>query len=168
MPDAEKCPEAVEADEVAPSQSNLHGLRAGVGIGRSGRWTDDCADERRRRLESTVAVRWRKCDAVVRKTVASDAPYRLSFGCGRITCKRAKHAHSGTAVSRQRFAGPRFAALCDEPVQWPCGGCQSSTLFPSGSMTQANVPYSESSVFSSTLQPSSFKTLTKAWRSSTR
>ena len=41
-------------------------------------------------------------------------------------------------------------------------GSQSSTLFPSGSMTQANFPYSESSIFSSTLQPSSFKALTKA------
>jgi hypothetical protein len=51
---------------------------------------------------------------------------------------------------------------------WPGGGCHSSTLFPSGSMTQANFPYSESSIFSSTLQPSSFNTLTKAWRSSTR
>ena len=53
-------------------------------------------------------------------------------------------------------------------AHWPCGGCHSSTLFPSGSMTQANFPYSDSSIFSSTLQPSSFKTLTKAWRSSTR
>src|SRR5688572_24502479 len=54
------------------------------------------------------------------------------------------------------------------PPHQPWGGCHSSTLFPSGSMTQANFPYSESSIFSSTLQPSSFKTLTKAWRSSTR
>src|SRR6478735_174455 len=51
---------------------------------------------------------------------------------------------------------------------WPAGGCQSSTLFPSGSMTQPNFPYSESSVFSRTLQPSSRRTLTRAWRSSTR
>lgn len=43
----------------------------------------------------------------------------------------------------------RFRAYC------PGGGCQSSTLFPSGSMTQPNFPYSESSVFSRTLQPSS-------------
>src|SRR3972149_1898857 len=35
-------------------------------------------------------------------------------------------------------------------------------------ITQANFPYSDSSIFSSTLQPSSFNTLTKAWRSSTR
>jgi hypothetical protein len=41
-------------------------------------------------------------------------------------------------------------------------GSHSSTLFPSGSITQANFPYSESSIFSSTLQPSSFKALTKA------
>jgi hypothetical protein len=36
----------------------------------------------------------------------------------------------------------------------PGGGCQSSTLLPSGSMTQPNFPYSESSVFSRTSQPS--------------
>ena len=37
----------------------------------------------------------------------------------------------------------------------PGGGYQSSTLLPSGSMTQPNFPYSESSVFSRTLHPSS-------------
>src|SRR6185436_14296021 len=37
----------------------------------------------------------------------------------------------------------------------PGGGCQSSTLLPSGSITQPNLPYSESSVFSRTLHPSS-------------
>ena len=37
----------------------------------------------------------------------------------------------------------------------PGGGCHSSTLLPSGSMTQPNFPYSESSVFSRTLHPSS-------------
>src|SRR5258707_43109 len=37
----------------------------------------------------------------------------------------------------------------------PAGGCQSSTLLPSGSMTHPNFPYSESSVFSRTSQPSS-------------
>src|SRR6185437_16128983 len=41
-----------------------------------------------------------------------------------------------------------------ENVHCPAGGCQSSTLLPSGSMTHPNFPYSESSVFSSTLQPS--------------
>ena len=54
------------------------------------------------------------------------------------------------------------------PCHWPAGGCHSSTLFPSGSMTQANFPYSDSSIFSSTLQRSSRKALTSAWRSSTR
>ena len=65
---------------------------------------------------------------------------------------------------------PRYEirAEADCPGHWPAGGCQSSTLFPSGSMTQANFPYSESSIFSRTLQPSSRKTLTRAWRSSTR
>lgn len=53
-------------------------------------------------------------------------------------------------------------------VHCPAGGCHNSTLLPSGSMTHANLPYSDSSILSSTLQPSSFRTLTKAWRSSTR
>ena len=56
----------------------------------------------------------------------------------------------------------------DSLYYWPAGGCHSSTLFLSGSMTQANFPYSDSSIFSSTLQPSSRKALTSAWRSSTR
>ena len=38
-------------------------------------------------------------------------------------------------------------------------GSHSSTLFPSGSMTQANFPYSDSSIFSSTSQRSSFNDL---------
>lgn len=63
---------------------------------------------------------------------------------------------------------PQIRAEADGPGHWPAGGCQSSTLFPSGSMTQANFPYSESSILSRTLQPSSRKTLTRAWRSSTR
>jgi hypothetical protein len=67
-----------------------------------------------------------------------------------------------------RAARPLIRAEADCPGHWPAGGCQSSTLFPSGSMTQANFPYSESSIFSRTLQPSSRKTLTRAWRSSTR
>jgi hypothetical protein len=53
-------------------------------------------------------------------------------------------------------------------VYCPAGGCQSSTLFPSGSMTQANFPYSDSSIFSRTSQPSSRRAATRAWRSSTR
>jgi hypothetical protein len=56
--------------------------------------------------------------------------------------------------------GPQIAVAGCNPVHWPAGGCQSSSLFPSGSMTQANFPYSDSSIFSSTLQPSSRKTLT--------
>src|SRR5688572_13993778 len=63
---------------------------------------------------------------------------------------------------------PQIRAEADCPGHWPAGGCQSSTLFPSGSMTQPNFPYSESSIFSRTLHPSSRKTVTRAWRSSTR
>ena len=67
--------------------------------------------------------------------------------------------------SASQIHSPQNAArLC----YCPAGGCHSSTLFPSGSMTQANFPYSDSSIFSSTLQPSSRKALTSAWRSSTR
>src|ERR1039458_7296511 len=39
--------------------------------------------------------------------------------------------------------------ICTAPgslYYWPAGGCHSSTLFPSGSMTQANFPYSDSSI----------------------
>ena len=54
------------------------------------------------------------------------------------------------------------------PHYWPAGGCHSSTLLPSGSMTQANFPYSDSSIFSATLHSSSRKSLTRVWRSSTR
>lgn len=51
---------------------------------------------------------------------------------------------------------------------WPTGGCQSSTLFPSGSMTHPNLPYSDSSVFSRTLQPSFRSASSKAAKSATR
>lgn len=54
------------------------------------------------------------------------------------------------------------------PCHCPAGGCQSSTLLPSGSMTQPNFPYSESSVFSRTLQPSSRSACNSEARSSTR
>src|SRR6266545_4118463 len=50
----------------------------------------------------------------------------------------------------------------------PSGGCQSSTLLPSGSMTHPNFPSSESSVLSSTSQPSSRSALRSPARSSTR
>jgi glutathione S-transferase len=50
----------------------------------------------------------------------------------------------------------------------PPGGCQSSTLLPSGSITQPNLPNSESSVFSSTLQPSSRSACSSEARSGTR
>jgi transposase len=62
----------------------------------------------------------------------------------------------------ERVVRPQFAAVSKEHAHWPSGGCHSSTLFPSGSITQANLPYSDSSICSSTLQPSSFKALTKA------
>jgi hypothetical protein len=50
----------------------------------------------------------------------------------------------------------------------PGGGCHSSTLLPSGSMTHPNFPYSESSVLSRTLQPSLRSAWSRAVRSSTR
>jgi hypothetical protein len=54
------------------------------------------------------------------------------------------------------------------PCHPPAGGCQSSTLFPSGSTTQPNFPKSDSSIFSSTLHPSSRNALSRPWRSATR
>ena len=51
---------------------------------------------------------------------------------------------------------------------WPAGGCQSSSLLPSGSMTQPNLPYSDSSTLSTTSTPSARRAASTAWRSSTR
>ncbi len=65
-------------------------------------------------------------------------------------------------------AGTQIRAEVDYTGHWPAGGCQSSVLFPSGSMTQANFPYSDSLILSRTVQPSSRRTFTKACRSSTR
>ena len=67
----------------------------------------------------------------------------------------------------ERGVGRRSSSRVTK-LHCPCGGCQSSTLLPSGSMTHPNFPYSESSVFSSTLQPSSRSALRSAARSSTR
>ncbi len=50
----------------------------------------------------------------------------------------------------------------------PSGGCHSSTLLPSGSMTQPNLPYSDSSVLSSTSHPSARSAARSACRSATR
>jgi hypothetical protein len=93
----------------------------------------------------------------------SRAPARPTFELtgGRQTAKPAV----GRPVERgvRRRSSSRVTEL-----HCPCGGCQSSTLLPSGSMTHPNFPYSESSVFSSTLQTSSRSTLRSAARSSTR
>src|SRR5271166_6022809 len=66
-------------------------------------------------------------------------------------------------VERFQFCSSPFSRLTWRDAtldHWPAGGCQSSTLFHSESMTQANFPYSDSSIFSSTLQPSSRNALT--------
>src|ERR1700686_644647 len=73
------------------------------------------------------------------------------------------NAGYGDIAPFEQLSAERFKAVMDtnfygvaEPgIHCPSGGCQSSILLPSGSMTQPNLPYSESSVFSSTLQPSS-------------
>jgi hypothetical protein len=61
---------------------------------------------------------------------------------------------------------------CTHPTHYvthcPSGGCHSSTLLPSGSMTQPNFPYSESSVFSRTSQPSLRNAARRLCRSATR
>ena len=54
------------------------------------------------------------------------------------------------------------------PVYCPSGGCQSSTLLPSGSTTQPNLPNSDSSTLSCTSQPSLRRVSRSACRSSTR
>ena len=60
------------------------------------------------------------------------------------------------------------AAGADVRDYCPAGGCHSSILLPSGSITQPNLPYSESSVLSSTSQPSSRKACSRPASSSTR
>jgi len=50
----------------------------------------------------------------------------------------------------------------------PGGGCHSSILLPSGSSTQPNLPYSDSSLLPTTLQPSARKASNSASRSATR
>src|SRR6185369_5802484 len=73
------------------------------------------------------------------------------------------------AVGAPLELGVRRRLCCDvHEGHCPAGGCQSSTLLPSGSMTHPNFPYSESSVFSSTSQPSSRSALRSPARSSTR
>jgi len=74
-----------------------------------------------------------------------------------------------TNRSEASAAGGRDgSAAGSSGLHCPAGGCQSSTLLPSGSMTHPNLPYSESSVLSSTLQPSSRSAARSAGRSSTR
>ncbi len=48
-------------------------------------------------------------------------------------------------IMKSSMAPPAFNPRSGEPSYCPSGGCQSSTLLPSGSMTQPNFPYSESS-----------------------
>src|SRR5688572_3214079 len=80
------------------------------------------------------------------------------------------------AVAIQRVAKGVLDGEPDHPAEAtagkarhePGGGCQSSILLPSGSMTQPNLPYSESSVLSRTLQPSARRSARSAARSATR
>lgn len=53
-------------------------------------------------------------------------------------------------------------------VHCPSGGCHSSMRLPAGSITQPNLPNSDSSTLSSTAQPSSRRAASTASRSSTR
>jgi len=64
--------------------------------------------------------------------------------------------------------GAKRTSIAQRACHCPTGGCHSSTLLPSGSRTQPNFPYSESSVFSSTLHPSSRSDCSSAVKSSTR
>src|SRR5882724_8616294 len=64
--------------------------------------------------------------------------------------RRSFHSPFPLAVSTRRFHSPfplavsirlfdpQTRAEADYPGHWPASGCQSSTLFPSGSMTQPN------------------------------
>lgn len=63
--------------------------------------------------------------------------------------------------------GPHYGnkPACAHP---PAGGSHSSALLPSGSITQPNLPNSDSSTLSTTSQPSLRRTPSKACRSATR
>ena len=102
---------------------------------------------------------------VLRKV--NSTPYHLTF---ELSGRRRQDARFGLpkmyrvpptghwwhAVGAPLERGVRRRLCCDVHEGYcPAGGCQSSTLLPSGSMTHPNFPYSESSVFSSTSQPSS-------------
>lgn len=73
-----------------------------------------------------------------------------------------------TAGPLTRKTTSRAARAPRRQRHWPSGGCHSSTLFPSGSITQPNFPYSESSVFSRTLHPSWRRISSSPARSATR
>lgn len=79
--------------------------------------------------------------------------------------------HAGTSLpacivsDRRRRAGP-YGPQIHTGSQM--AGCHNSTLFPSGSITQPNLPCSELWVSSSTLQPSARSAVSSASRSSTR
>src|ERR1700754_2954246 len=71
-------------------------------------------------------------------------PMGYSMGIGSlasVTCADFLRAE-GSPFSGGAWSQSLFAA---QPAHWPWGGSHSSTLFPSGSMTQANFPYSDSS-----------------------
>ena len=68
----------------------------------------------------------------------------------------------------ERGVRPRRAELRALYAHWPAGGCHSSSLFPSESRTQPNLPYSDSSIFSSTCTPSARRAASTACKSSTR
>src|SRR4051812_15945868 len=70
--------------------------------------------------------------------------------------------HLGRSVSGAQDGFHQIPALRLGASHDSAAGCHSSTLFPSGSMTHANLPYSESSIFSRTLHPSSLSAATRA------
>src|SRR5436190_7852167 len=108
--------------------------------------------------------RFRFCDGTsrTRPIIISGAPSKvaikvcvlfiISFEFCDAVCRLTFELSVGAPLER----GVRRRLCCDVHEGYcPGGGCQSSTLLPSGSMTHPNFPYSESSVFSSTSQPSS-------------
>jgi len=109
--------------------------------------------------------------AIRRSASGKELARRLPFGhaLGSSVVRRTlRFSRGAQRRPLQRPVRRRLHCLLVPRCYCPAGGCQSSTLFPSGSTTHPNFPYSESSAFSRTLQPSFRSASSNAARSATR
>jgi hypothetical protein len=90
-------------------------------------------------------------------------------GCSTLRGGRPLPAHDGGALAALFLVATGLGRRRDRtPGHCPAGGCQSSSLLPSGSTTQAKRPYSESCTSGRTSTPSARSAVSTASRSSTR